>query len=303
MQKNISIIAILLVISLSISAASITMSHEKLSTSEKKEMKIKPEEEAVRESAKWASNEKAKPIISDDGRVIFTYGQSVPTIICAPLRVCDLELEKGEAVQDVDLGDKVRWALKPSISGAGEERTVHVIIKPKDEGLDTNVVISTDRRAYHLRLISRQEEYVTRVAFSYPENQKRAWEAQKLAMQKNDELVTTDLPALAVTSLNFEYEIVVQSGRGSFKPVRVFDDGSKVYIQMPRTMRTDEAPAFFILGADGKEQLVNYRVKHDYYIVDKLFNKAVLITGVSNDQDKVTVMRCNKRGLFGICRT
>lgn len=301
-KESIFIVSILIVLSLSISAASsVQDTQDKVVLAENAAVKINPADEAVKESAQWANNKKAMPIASDDGRVLFIYGQSAPTIICAPLRVCDLELETGEVVQDVNVGDKIRWILTPSISGSGDSRTVHVIIKPTDFNLDTNAIITTDRRTYHLRLISHEGEYVTRIGFSYPDSQKRDWEAQKLAMQKKDELVTADLPSLSVTSLNFEYSVQTESGRAAFKPLRVFDDGSKVYVQMPREMRTDEAPAFLVLGTDGKEQLVNYRVKHDYYIVDKLFNRAVMLAGVASDQDKVVITRCNKRGLFGRC--
>ena len=302
-KKRILITIILSVFALTVLAASVLASTDTVKKAEAVVLKVNdPAEEAVRQSNRWANDNKAMPVVSDNGKILFVYGKSAPTIICAPLRVCDLELEKGEIVQDVHIGDKVDWDLEPSISGIGDDRTVHVIIKPKYGDLDTNAVITTDRRAYHLRLVSKAGEYVTRVAFSYPDSQKKAWEAQKLAMQKKEALETADVPAVSVDTLNFEYDVQIQSGRSSFKPVRVFDDGTKVYIQMPKEMRSDEAPAFLILGTDGKEQLVNYRVKHDYYIIDKLFNRAVMVAGVAGDQDKVVITRCNKRGLFGGCQ-
>ena len=301
--KNIVFTVSFMILSLSISAAS-ALDHKEIEVKERKVEDIPkdtPAQEAVKQSNQWANDKKAMPIPGDDGRIIFTYGRSVPTVICAPLHVCDVELEAGEVVQDVDIGDKVRWSLTPAISGVGDNKTVHVIIKPKDFDLDTNAVIATDKRIYYLRLISKQAEYVTRIAFFYPENQKRAWEAEKLAMQKKEALVTADLPPLSVDALNFEYASQIISGVGRFKPVRVFDDKSKVYIQMPENMRTNEAPAFLILGHNGKEELVNYRVKNGYYIIDTLFDKGVLISGVANSQEKIMITRCNRRGYFGGC--
>lgn len=262
-----------------------------------------PAKVAVAKSAAWADDPRAMPVMGEEGKVVYVFGESRPTIVCAPLRVCDVELEAGETVNNADVGDAVRWSLKPSISGAGADKTVHVIIKPKDYGLDTNAVIATDRRTYYLRLVSPREginAYTTRVAFFYPENERKAWEAQRAAMVKENATVVAELPTLTADKLNFGYAI---EGKDHFKPLRVFDDGAKVYIQMPLEFEHREAPALVLVGKDGKEQLVNYRLKNDYYIVDKLFSKAALILGVGDDQRRVTITRdeCKKRGFFGSC--
>lgn len=268
-----------------------------------KEFAPAPARMAVAKSASWADDPRAQPVMGEEGKVVYVFGESRPTIVCAPLRVCDVELEAGETVNNADVGDAVRWSLKPSISGAGADRTVHVIIKPKDYDLDTNAIIATDRRTYYLRLVSPREginAYTTRVAFYYPENERKAWEAQRAAMVKEEKTVVSDLPPLTADKLNFGYAL---DGKDHFKPVRVFDDGAKVYIQMPMEFQHREAPALVLVGKDGKEQLVNYRLKNDYYIVDKLFSKAALILGVGDDQRRVTITRdeCKKRGFFGSC--
>jgi type IV secretion system protein VirB9 len=74
----------------------------------------------------------------------------------------------------------------------------------------------------------------------------------------------------------------------------------KTIIQMPRTMEQTEAPAllvvrgkdgFFPWGGKAEEILVNYRVQSDRYIVDTLFDKAILIAGVGPQQERVTITR------------
>jgi len=70
--------------------------------------------------------------------------------------------------------------------------------------------------------------------------------------------------------------------------VRAFDDGAHVYIQMPPSMKTADAPALLI-AASGGNQMVNYRVRGNYYVVDRLFDNAVMVAGVGREQDRVSV--------------
>ena len=81
--------------------------------------------------------------------------------------------------------------------------------------------------------------------------------------------------------LRFRYRI---EGDAPWKPQRVFDDGSKVYIQFPSGLKQGEAPPLFVIGGDGKPALVNYRVKGTTYIVDRLFAAAELRHGTAPQQ-------------------
>ena len=89
-------------------------------------------------------------------------------------------------------------------------------------------------------ILANYHAYTTRVAFYYPENERKAWEAQRAAMVKEEKTVVSDLPPLTADKLNFGYAL---DGKDHFKPVRVFDDGAKVYIQMPMEFQHRVAPA------------------------------------------------------------
>ncbi len=256
---------------------------------------------AAERSTAWANRNDASVTRGEEGRVLVIYGQSVPKIACAPLRICSIELEAGEVVNKVDSGDSVRWKISPSIVGSGKERTVHVVIKPLEYDLSTNIKIATDRRMYDIDLFSvKGEKFVRRIAFHYPENDARAWEARKAQMEKENALVTAELPPTSVDKLNFSY---IVEGKDSAKPLRVFDDGNKTYVQMGPEFRNQDAPVFVLIGQDGKEQLVNYRLKNGFYIIDKVIDKAALLAGVGDDQTRINISRetCKKRGWFGSC--
>lgn len=95
-------------------------------------------------------------------------------------------------------------------------------------------------------------------------------------------------------NLNFGYSI---SGDASWKPLRVYNDGVKTIIQMPSSMAQTEAPTLLVIRKDGglfsddETVMVNYRVQDDRYIVDTIFDKAILIAGVGSSQDRVTITR------------
>ena len=248
---------------------------------------------AVRVSEKWRG-EPNQPAAGADGRVLYSFGAGLPTVVCAPLRVCIIELEAGEhIVGEPQLGDSVRWNISPAMYGAGNDATSVIVLKPTISGLDTNLLIATDRRAYYLRLISKPEEYVARVAFQYPEDDNaRKWRQQMAEQQlaakqaKRD----SDSPAmLAVDKLNFGY--LVTGKNEHLRPLRVYDDGAKTYIQMPAEVEHREIPVLLVIGPDGKGEMTNYRVRQQTYIIDRLFDRAQLVLGTGKKSQKVEISR------------
>ena len=158
----------------------------------------KTAQEAVQMSEKWMS-EHNQPAVGSDGRVLYSYGAGLPTVVCAPLRVCMIELQSGEKlVGEPQIGDSVRWNLSPAMYGSGASLTSVIVLKPQGPGLDTNLLITTDRRAYYLRLLSKPDDYVARVAFAYPEDEQneRKWQ-QQLAAQKEQQAKSTRIAELA----------------------------------------------------------------------------------------------------------
>jgi P-type conjugative transfer protein TrbG len=250
--------------------------------------------EAVRMSETWRGGQNA-PAAGPDGRVLYAFGGGLPVLVCAPLRVCIVELQAGEKiVGEPQIGDSVRWNISPGMYGDRDQATQMIVLKPQEAGLDTNLLVATDRRAYYLRLVSKPQEYVARVAFRYPEDENSQKWKQHLIEQRAQERETIHqadiLPAMITAEkLNFGYRI---SGRNEhFRPVRVYDDGAKTYIQMRPEMQNREAPALVVLGADGKGEMTNYRVRQQTYIVDRLFDRARLVLGSGKKAQKVEISR------------
>ena len=250
--------------------------------------------EAVLLSREWAESRNV-PVPGKDGRVVYPYGGGLPIVVCAPLHVCILELEPGEKIAgEPHIGDSIRWEISPSASGSGPDATPLIIIKPRIAGLDTTMVVPTDRRAYYVRLESKPNEYIARVAFSYPEDSQQKWQ-EYLAKQREAEQHekaaadrVAELPNTALDNMFWSYEI--KGGDASTRPMHVMDDGAKTYIQMPMETIHRELPVLVVKGPNGSE-MVNYRVKDNTYIVDRLFDRAALLLGSGKHQVKVELVR------------
>ena len=235
------------------------------------------------------------PIYKSAQLVLYPYdGSSEPVVDCEPLRTTDIQLQPGETITDVAMGDTERWMATPAASGDPRNPVPHLAVKPQLPGIETNLTIYTTKHIYHLLLRSRGRA-MQEVEFYYPkeliaEMKKADAEAnrakQEAVYPRADSDDVVRVADVDPASLNFAY--TVSGPNVPWKPIRAFDDGSHVYIQMPSTMKTSEAPALLI-DADGGTQMVNYRVEGNYYVVDRLFTNAILISGVGRKQDRVTI--------------
>jgi type IV secretion system protein VirB9 len=196
----------------------------------------------------------------------------------APERVSDIALEPGEKLVAVSAGDTARWVIGDTTSGAGAEARVHVLVKPFAAGLSTNMLITSDRRAYHLALISTDRTAMAAISWRYPQG-------QLVALQKQNQSAEAAAPiaeGVALADLHFRY--VITGDAAPWRPIRAWDDGRKVYIEFPARLDQGEAPPLFVVGQHGDTQLVNYRVSGNYYIVDRLFAAAELRLGEKAQQ-------------------
>lgn len=255
------------------------------------------EAEGVRLATKWKNNPD-KPRVGKDGSVTYLFGATLPTLVCAPLKVCTIELQPGEVVTEkVHAGDKARWIISPGTKGGPDGETTLVVVKPTDAGLETNLTIPTDRRVYSIKLVSTQKQWMPFLDFDYPDEMDRMW-ASYSAKRAKSTYNNTMPSGQNLANLDFGFRIGGDSP--SWKPVRVYTDGSKTYIQFSSSGYGGEAPALVALGNDGgwfskpSMKLVNYRVIGDRYVVDKVLDRAALIQGVGGDQTKVTITREGK---------
>lgn len=217
-------------------------------------------------------------------------------LYASPGQVSDIALQPGENLISVSAGDTVRWVVGDTTSGGPEGERAHVLIKPIASDLSTNLMIATDRRTYHLELEATSGSYMAALSWRYPQDELAA--KRRLNDRARGRAEQSIAGALSLSDLDFDYAI--EGDRAKWRPVRAFDDGQRVFIQMPRNLKTTDAPPLFVSGSSGDTELVNYRVRGQYYIVDRLFERAELRLG-EKDQTIVRIVKKTPRraSLFG----
>jgi type IV secretion system protein VirB9 len=260
-----------------------------------KEVKKKKADKRLPEERVTAANAAAKVEPSQDGYVnaiqVYPYSEgALYQLYAAPEQVSDIALQQGEKIVAVSAGDTLRWVVGDTVSGTGKSARAHVLVKPTKDDLKSNLVIITDRRTYHLELTSNPETYMASISWRYPQDELMALQHRNETAEKAAELVVDT--GLRVDNLQFRYQVTGDDP--PWRPVRVFDDTKKVYIQFPARLDQGEAPPLFVIGPDGRNQLVNYRVKGRYYIVDRMFAAAELRLG-ENPQQIVRITRTDGR--------
>jgi len=214
-------------------------------------------------------------------------------VYSAPGQVTDISLQEGEKLVGsgpVAAGDTVRWIIGDTESGSAAAKKVHVLVKPIRPGVTTNLVINTDRRTYHMELRSTERTYMASVSWIYPQD-------QLIALRRQNALADAAAPVetnLDISSLRFRYAI--EGDNPPWRPLHAFDDVRKVYIEFPRGIAQGEMPPLFVVGAGGKtSELVNYRVRANHMIVDRLFAAAELRLGDRGSERRVRIVRTDGR--------
>lgn len=212
--------------------------------------------------------------------MVYTYEPGeVYKVDASPGFVTTIELEPGEHLISMAAGDTMRWKLGNTLTGVGPKKRVVILLKPIAPNLQTNIVITTSQRVYFLDASSYPgHSYQSGISWSYPNDQFRELQAQ--AKQTTQDQNADIGMNMNLSDLNFDYRLNMENGpRPDWFPTQVFDDGVKTFIRFPNNLGTTDAPPLFILERGNRVSLVNYQVKGDYYIVDRLFSQAELRFG------------------------
>ncbi len=203
------------------------------------------------------------PYVGADGALHYPVdGPAEPQLACVPLFICDVTLEPNESLLNIATGDSSRWLIAAAQSGPGGN-TPHVLIKPTSLGLRTNLIITTTRRVYYLRLNSASTTPYSRLTYFYPDDEAAAAAAAVEAARLAELSRQAELPLQPNGPLDTSYRMW---GDSAFLPFRVYADSQHTFIEYAK-LPTD-LPALFQVSSAGDDQIVNYRVKDNLFIVD-----------------------------------
>lgn len=239
--------------------------------------------DAVSESQKRST---VSPELYKQGTFFYQYDENlVYEVYAQPYHLTDIVLERGEIVTGTPLlsEDEAVWELTAGVAKdpmTGED-IQHLFIKPAYSKLDSSLVIITDRRVYHFRLKSFATSYMSAVKFTYP-NVKNQWARKKtdVATEVENDFIRISNPEF----LSFDYKMKYSMWRKpEFLPKRVYDDGASTYIQVDDIVLQKKLPVIF----NEKNEIVNYTVKKNVFIIPRLINMVTLRLG----KEKVTITK------------
>ncbi len=175
-----------------------------------------------------------------------------------------IEFATDEKILTVSIGDSLAWMVNP----AGNR----LFLKPIEQNAMTNMTVITDQRSYLFELHAeetqdiRSAEMIFVVRFVYPQSDTSALDYAQYEP-------FPDLERDA-DKMNFKYTI-----RGStvIEPVRIFDDGKFTYFEFRD--QNAEIPAFFHIDSAGNEELVNFRKRGDYVVIERVSPRFTLRRG------------------------
>ena len=262
--------------------------------------KVSVANSTIEQSEIWQSGGIPKPVIGKDGLVMLPFGQYEPKITCQTQMLCDIQLQTGEVINNILLGDTANWTdsgpegqqsttVPVAYSGADNNRTPHIILTPRTAGLSTILIITTTKRTYYIKLFSSNSSHVSRIGFYYPGEVMQTFAESKQVQQfKENQTIGTNIDP---KKLYFKYSVSGDK-HASFYPSQVFDDGTRVYVQLSEEQSLGALPVLYIIDDDGvSRNLTNFTYKPPFFIIQEKFKQAILTRGQDENEVSVTISR------------
>jgi type IV secretion system protein VirB9 len=253
------------------------------------------------------------PSAGEHGRVLYTFGEGIPTVITAPQQLSEIDLEPGEQIQldtkglpMLDLGDWTHWTVTPRLIGTGERAQAFLIVKPEFSGQETTLTVPTDKRIYYIRLLSEPHDYLPQVAFRYPEEEQKrklqsfatAQTAQHEGSKETDQskhLKSLDTMRAAKSTA---YDVVLNKAakkHGQYlRPAKVYDDGVHTFVQLSEAARYRDLPVLRLTSFTGPDAPNwHFSDKDLTYTIDSLADQIELLSGTGRHQLRATITNKN----------
>jgi len=188
-------------------------------------------------------------------------------VYAAPGFISDVQLKPGEQITGITIGDAISWSVETRLAA---DKTWHVYVKPLQLGVITNMIINTDSHYYSLRLIA-DSDYSPVVSWTYPGEAREEYNPQGISMEVE-----------SVQDINFDYSV---SGKESWTPETVFDDGAKTYLILPDGAAARHTPVVFQKRA-GLLLNLDYKIVNNTIILDRVCNEIFMAT---SNSDRVVI--------------
>jgi type IV secretion system protein VirB9 len=175
-----------------------------------------------------------------------------------------IELEENEKILTVSVGDSVAWLINPSGN--------RLFLKPIEQNALTNMTVISDKRTYLFELHAeetkdiRDKDMVFAYRFIYPQSDNSAVDYSQ----------TESMPDIEKEPERYNFNYTIR-GSNVIEPIRIFDDGEFTYFEFKD--KNAEIPAFFRVDSVGSEELINFRKRGNYIVVERVTSRFTLRRG------------------------
>ena len=261
---------------------------------------LTPKEKTGVAVARTWINKPQRPHLDGDGVVHFTSGKGQVFVVAAVDHITDISLSPGETIfMPFHVGDADSWKVHAANSRADGKPVSHILVKPTDAGLSTNIVIETNKRTISVALTSRQRDYMPLVSLDMAEDD----DADMVAYANKLESPSAGQPVSACDQSPVvpPDQFSIEGDKASWRPIQVYQVstpvGIKTCVDFPSSIGSTSLPALLALADDGgfftgpTKTVVNVRFISRRFIVDEALNRFVLVDGVGGDQRKIKIIR------------
>jgi type IV secretion system protein VirB9 len=218
------------------------------------------------------------PLEYQGGVMRYPYDESfIYDIHTRPYRVTDIILEPGEVVLEQPImSENNVWEVAAGVSRNAGQDVQHFFLKPSKLNLSTDMIIITDRHVYHLNLKSFPDRHMIMVKWNYPPSFTPSLGRGTVSSLELPGKIENEGVLVDPSFLSFDYKLTYSVFKKPlWLPRRIYDDGSKTYIQLDSRVLHTESPALF----NKNDERINYRLKGDIIILDELIEKVTLRLG------------------------
>ena len=213
-------------------------------------------------------------------------------LITSPKAITDFRLRPGEQIAGSPItNDSANWQFSMGSSIENGQNVQHLFIRPLKVGLDTSMIILTNERTYYFRMASFENSYMTALRFRYPVEAPSGTYVDEAFAEYIYDPAEVEGYTFDMTEADYGYQVRNKKGKPSWKPVTVFSDSVKTYIQFPVDIQnTDELPSVYIVR-NGDETLVNFRYIGNMCQIDTVITDRQRILLKSGQDEQVEIRR------------
>lgn len=222
-------------------------------------------------------------------------------IKCQVQSLCDIALIKGDSLVNWIITDGKPWsdsATKKTtyLDNDGRE---HVILQATSAEDNNPAILVATNNQYHFNLVSTNEKVASN-NYVFDERSSNEYNSHNANVDNGIDINFNGKKVYG--SYDIEGDV-----KSAIRPVSVFNDGKRTYIQMDNKIDVSDLPTVYTYDkGDNLQTLAGVRYRRPFFVIDGIRPRYALIVGSTNSDDMTRVdikLKKDKQGFWGIFKT